>query len=102
MSFVCPRPLLVEYLQRYSPQQARRHEVKPGITGGAQINYRNAISRQEKFNRDVWYFAYWSLWLDFKIPLLTPIKVIKHRGISHPNQATMNDFLANMKSNEYR
>lgn len=100
MSFVGPRPLLVEYLERYSPEQARRHEVKPGITGWAQINGRNAISRQEKFNLDVWYFAHWSLWLDFKFLLLTPIKVIKHRGISHPNQATMNEFSGNMKSNE--
>jgi len=100
MSFVGPRALLVEDLERYSPQQARRHEVKPGITGWAQINARNAISRQEKFNRDVWYFAYWILGLDFKILLLTPIKVIKHRGISHPNPATMNEFSGNMKSNE--
>ena len=100
MSFVGPRPLLVEYLECYSPQQARRHEVKPGITGWAQINDRNAISRQEKFNLDIWYFAHWSLWLDFKILLLTPIEVIKHRGISHPNQATMNEFSGNIKSNE--
>jgi lipopolysaccharide/colanic/teichoic acid biosynthesis glycosyltransferase len=100
MSFVGPRPLLVEYLECYSPQQARRHEVKAGITGWAQINDRNAISRQEKFNRDVWHFAYWSLWLDFKILLLTPIKVIKHRDISHADQATMNEFSGNIKSNE--
>jgi lipopolysaccharide/colanic/teichoic acid biosynthesis glycosyltransferase len=100
MSFVAPRPLLVEYLERYSPQKARRHEVKPAITGWAQINDRNALSRQEKFNRDLWYFAYWSLGRDFKILLLTPIKVIKHRGISHPNQATMNEFSGNRKSNE--
>ena len=66
MSFVCPRPLLVEYMKRYSPQQARRHEVKTGITGWAQINGRHAISRQDKFNLDVWYFAQRSLWLDFK------------------------------------
>ncbi|MEG4090571.1 sugar transferase [Microcoleus sp. Pol12B4] len=100
MSFVGPRPLLVEYLERYSPEQARRHEVKPGITGWAQINGRNAISWPEKFNLDVWYVDRWSLWLDFQILLLTPIEVIKHRGISHPNQATMNEFLGNMKSNE--
>ncbi|MEG4068996.1 sugar transferase [Microcoleus sp. Pol11C2] len=100
MSFVGPRPLLLEYLERYSPQQARRHEAKPGIRGWAQINGRNVISREEKFNLDVWYFAHGSLLLDFKILLLTPIEVIKHRGISHPNQASMNEFSGNRKSNE--
>lgn len=100
MSFVGPRPLMVEYLERYSSEQARRHEVKPGITGWAQINGRNAINWQHKFNPDVWYVDPWSLWLDFKILLLTPIQVIKPRGISHPNQATMNKFSGNMKSNE--
>jgi len=82
MSLVGPRPLLMEYLNRYTPEQARRHEVKPGITGWAQINGRNAISWEEKFDLDVWYVDNWSLSLDLKIVILTIIKVLKREGIS--------------------
>lgn len=92
MSLVGPRPLLMQYLERYSPEQARRHEVKPGITGWAQVNGRNAISWEEKFKLDVWYVAHWSLWLDIKIIILTIWKIIKREGISQPGQATMEEF----------
>lgn len=92
MSFVGPRPLLVEYLELYTPEQARRHEVKPGITGWAQINGRNAITWDEKFVLDVWYVENWSLWLDIKILFLTVIKVIKKEGITQENHATMGKF----------
>lgn len=92
MSFVGPRPLLVEYLERYNPEQARRHEVKPGITGLAQVKGRNSLSWEEKFKLDVWYVDRWSLWLDFKILLLTIWKVIKKEGISQDNHVTMEDF----------
>lgn len=79
MSLVGPRPLLVEYLDKYTPEQARRHDVKPGITGWAQINGRNAISWEEKFKLDVWYVDNWSIWLDFKIMIMTILKVCKRR-----------------------
>lgn len=92
MSLVGPRPLLMEYLDRYTPEQARRHEVKPGITGWAQINGRNAISWEEKFALDVWYVDHQSLWLDIKILWLTVWKVIKREGISHEGVATMLEF----------
>lgn len=95
MSFVGPRPLMVEYLVRYSPEQARRHDVMPGITGWAQINGRNTISWQEKFKLDVWYVDNWSLWLDLKILFLTVWKVVKKEGISQANHATMEDFMGN-------
>lgn len=97
MSLVGPRPLLVEYLNRYTPEQARRHEVKPGITGWAQINGRNAITWEEKFKYDVWYVDNKGLWLDFKIIFMTIIKVIKREGISHPGQATMEEFKGSSK-----
>lgn len=89
MSLVGPRPLLVEYLDRYTPEQARRHEVRPGITGWAQVNGRNALSWDEKFKLDVWYVDNRSTWLDFKIMLLTLKKVIAKDGISAPGEATM-------------
>jgi lipopolysaccharide/colanic/teichoic acid biosynthesis glycosyltransferase len=92
MSLVGPRPLLMEYLDRYTPEQARRHEVKPGITGWAQINGRNAISWEEKFALDVWYVDNQSLLLDFKILFLTIWKVIHREGISHEQSATMPEF----------
>jgi len=92
MSLVGPRPLLVEYLNRYASEQARRHEVKPGITGWAQINGRNAITWEEKFKYDVWYVDNKGLWLDFKIIFMTIIKVMRGEGISHPGQATMEKF----------
>jgi len=93
MSLVGPRPLLVEYLDRYTPEQARRHEVKPGITGWAQVNGRNAITWEEKFKYDVWYVDNWSLRLDIKIIFMTILKVIKGEGINQPGQATMEEFM---------
>jgi lipopolysaccharide/colanic/teichoic acid biosynthesis glycosyltransferase len=96
MSFVGPRPLLVKYLERYSPEQARRHDVQPGITGWAQINGRNALSWDEKFRLDLWYVDNWSLWLDFKILLLTVKKVFKREGISQSDKVvTMTEFMGN-------
>jgi len=92
MSLVGPRPLLVQYLPLYSPEQARRHEVKPGITGWAQVNGRNAISWKQKFEYDVWYVDNLSLWLDIKIILLTLKKVIKRADINAQNETTMPTF----------
>ena len=95
MSLVGPRPLLVEYLPLYSKEQARRHEVKPGITGWAQVNGRNAISWQEKFELDVWYVNNQSFWLDIKILFLTIKKVFKQADISAVGEATMTKFTGN-------
>ena len=92
MSLVGPRPLLMEYLPLYSAEQARRHEAKPGITGWAQINGRNAISWEQKFSLDVWYVENQSLWLDIKILLLTVGKVFKREGISAVGEVTMTKF----------
>jgi lipopolysaccharide/colanic/teichoic acid biosynthesis glycosyltransferase len=92
MSLVGPRPLLMQYLDRYTPQQARRHEVKPGITGWAQVNGRNALPWEEKFALDVWYVNNHSLALDARILLMTVQKVVKREGISHEGQATMHEF----------
>jgi len=92
MSLVGPRPLLVEYLELYSPEQARRHEVKPGITGWAQVNGRNGISWEEKFTLDVWYIDNQSFWLDIKILWKTAWGVLKREGISHPNHVSMEPF----------
>ncbi len=93
MSIVGPRPLLMQYLDRYSPEQMRRHEVKPGITGWAQIKGRNTLSWKQKFELDVWYVEHQSFWLDLKIIVLTLWKVLKREGISQPGQATMEEFL---------
>lgn len=92
MSLVGPRPLLVEYLPLYSPEQARRHEVRPGITGWAQVNGRNAISWEDKFKLDVWYVNNQSLWLDIKILFLTVWKVVHRQDISADGEATMSRF----------
>lgn len=92
MSLVGPRPLLMHYLPLYSPEQARRHEVRPGITGWAQVNGRNAISWEEKFKLDVWYVDNHSFCLDFKILWMTFNKVFKREGISQEGQATMSEF----------
>ena len=92
MSLVGPRPLLTQYLVRYSPEQARRHEVKPGITGWAQVNGRNAITWEEKFKLDVWYVDNWSLLLDIKIIGMTIWKILKREGINQLGQATMEEF----------
>jgi lipopolysaccharide/colanic/teichoic acid biosynthesis glycosyltransferase len=95
MSLVGPRPLLMEYLPRYSPLQARRHDVRPGITGWAQINGRNAVSWEEKFALDVWYVDNRSLWLDFKILLKTISKVLSRQDISADGAVTMPTFCGN-------
>lgn len=92
MSIVGPRPLLMEYLPLYSAEQARRHEVRPGITGWAQINGRNAISWEDKFTLDVWYVKNGSFWLDLKILCLTVIKVFAREGISSEGHATVEKF----------
>jgi sugar transferase EpsL len=92
MSIVGPRPLLMQYLDRYTPEQARRHEVKPGITGWAQVNGRNAITWEDKFKLDVWYVDNQSIWLDLKIIGMTILKVLKREGISQPGQATAEEF----------
>ena len=97
MSLVGPRPLLVEYLPLYSEKQSRRHEVKPGITGWAQVNGRNAINWDEKFDLDVWYVDNQSVWLDIKILFLTIKKVIMRDGISAKGDATMPPFKGTKK-----
>ena len=94
LSLVGPRPLLMKYLDRYTPEQARRHLVKPGITGWAQINGRNAISWEEKFKLDVWYVDNQSFWLDVKILWLTFLKVIRCKDISNSSCATMPEFIS--------
>jgi lipopolysaccharide/colanic/teichoic acid biosynthesis glycosyltransferase len=93
MSMVGPRPLLPEYLPRYTPFQRRRHEVKPGITGWAQVNGRNGLTWEQKFELDVWYVDHWSLWLDVKILWLTVLKVVCGEGISQRGHATMPEFM---------
>lgn len=95
MSLVGPRPLLMEYLPLYSAEQYRRHEVRPGITGWAQINGRNALSWSEKFKLDLWYVNNFSFWLDVKIIFLTIQKVVRRDGISAAGQATMSKFTGN-------
>jgi len=92
MSLVGPRPLLTQYLTRYSQTQARRHEIKPGLTGWAQLNGRNSIAWEQKFKLDVWYVDNQSLWLDLKIIAITVKKVIAREGISAKNEATMKEF----------
>ena len=93
MSLVGPRPLLVAYLERYSPQQARRHEVLPGLTGWAQVNGRNSVSWDEKFRLDVWYVDHWSLLLDIKILWLTVWKVLRREGINQTGSDTAEEFM---------
>lgn len=97
MSLVGPRPLLMEYLPLYSKEQHRRHEVRPGVTGWAQVNGRNAISWEDKFRLDVWYVDNQSLWLDLKILFLTVKKVLVKEGISADGEATMSKFTGNKK-----
>ena len=99
MAIVGPRPLLVKYLTRYNKTQARRHEVRPGLTGLAQVNGRNAISWEEKFNYDVEYVDNVSFLLDFKIICKTALKVIKRDGISSETSATMEEFMGQAKEN---
>jgi sugar transferase EpsL len=92
MSVVGPRPLLMQYLSRYTPEQARRHEVKPGITGWAQINGRNAISWEERLKLDVWYVDHRTCWLDMAIIARTGMQILKREGIHQEGQATMSEF----------
>lgn len=100
MSLVGPRPLRVQYLERYSPEQARRHEVRPGVTGWAQVNGRNELSWEEKFRLDVWYVDNRSLALDLKILWLTLLNVLRGDGISAPGEATMPEFLGSRGGEE--
>ena len=97
MSLVGPRPLLMRYLPRYTPEQARRHEVLPGLTGWAQVNGRNALSWERKFEYDVWYVDHRSFWLDLKILLMTVWLVVARRGINAEGNATMEEFLGSSK-----
>jgi len=92
MSFVGPRPLLMEYLSLYSPEQARRHDVVPGLTGWAQVNGRNAVDWSTRFKLDVWYVDNWSFWLDIRIILMTVWKVLAREGVNQEGQATMEYF----------
>jgi sugar transferase EpsL len=100
MSLVGPRPLLMEYLPLYTPEQARRHEVRPGITGWAQINGRNALSWEDKFKLDVWYVEHQSFWLDFKIFWLTFARLARPSGVSHSGEATMPRFLGSAQQEQ--
>ena len=101
MSLVGPRPLLMKYLERYSPEQARRHAVLPGITGWAQVNGRNALTWQQKFELDVWYVDHWSLWLDLRIIFMTLDKTLRREGINQPGQATAEEFLGNQEMDKH-
>jgi len=100
MSLVGPRPLLMQYLDRYTAEQARRHEIKPGITGWAQVNGRNALTWEKKFELDVWYVDQQSLWLDLKIIALTIWKIIKREGINQPGQASAEEFKGSLENHE--
>jgi sugar transferase EpsL len=101
MSLVGPRPLLMEYLDRYTPEQARRHEVRPGLTGWAQVNGRNALTWEEKFALDCWYVDNLGLKVDLEIIVLTIVHLIKREGISHPGQATMNKFTGSSNNSKF-
>jgi lipopolysaccharide/colanic/teichoic acid biosynthesis glycosyltransferase len=102
LSLVGPRPLLIEYLDRYTPEQARRHLVKPGITGWAQVNGRNVLSWEEKFALDTWYVDHWSFWLDLRIVLLTIKSVVRREGISNTQHATMPLFTGSKSEDTQR
>lgn len=92
MSLVGPRPLLMQYLERYTPEQMRRHDVRPGLTGWAQVNGRNALTWEQKFALDVWYVDHRSFWLDLKIIVFTLLTVVKREGISQTGHVTMEEF----------
>ncbi|MCA2002806.1 MAG: sugar transferase [Chloroflexi bacterium] len=95
MSFVGPRPLLMEYLPLYSPEQARRHDMVPGLTGWAQVNGRNALDWTSRFKLDVWYVDHWSFWLDIKIILMSVWKTLSREGVAQQGQATVEYFKGN-------
>ena len=97
MSLVGPRPLLLRYMTRYTPQQSRRQEVKPGITGWAQINGRNVLTWEQKFAMDVWYVEHRSVFLDARIIFLTAWKILKREGINQPGQATAEEFMGSLR-----
>lgn len=100
MSLVGPRPLLMQYLPRYTPEQMRRHDVKPGLTGWAQIHGRNAITWEEKFTYDVWYVEHQSVWLDIRILFLTIWRVVGRQGINASAETTMTEFMGNTPNRE--
>ena len=100
LSLVGPRPLLMRYLERYTPEQARRHEVKPGVTGWTQVNGRNALSWEEKFARDLWYVEHRSTLLDLLILAMTLSKVLRREGIHHEGQATTTEFMGSPQPRE--
>ena len=100
MSLVGPRPLLMQYLERYTPEQARRHEVKPGMAGWAQVNGRNALTWEDRFRLDVYYVDHWSLAFDLRILGLAALKALKREGISEPGQATMSEFMGTMSHDD--
>jgi lipopolysaccharide/colanic/teichoic acid biosynthesis glycosyltransferase len=100
MSLVGPRPLLIRYMERYSPEQLRRHDVQPGITGWAQVHGRNALTWPERFALDLWYVDNWSLTLDAWILVQTPWQTMKRNGISQPGHATMPEFLGSERSSQ--
>lgn len=100
MSLVGPRPLLMKYLPRYTPEQARRHAVRPGITGWAQVHGRNAVSWEAKFNMDVWYVDHCNLWLDVKTLILTGWTVFRRQGVSASGHATMPEFMGSNTNRE--
>lgn len=93
MSVIGPRPLLVRYLDRYTEEQRHRHDVRPGLSGWAQVNGRNTVSWEDKFKYDVWYTQHVSFWLDVKILFMTVFKVLKHEGISSETSSTMEEFM---------
>lgn len=97
MSFVGPRPFIAVYLERYTPEQARRHSVRPGITGWAQINGRNSITWEEKFQLDLWYIDHWSLWLDLKIIAQTVSKIVSKEGVDEDQNTTMTEFMGTLE-----
>ncbi len=101
MSIVGPRPLMTKYLDRYTPEQARRHQVKPGITGWAQVNGRNAVSWEDKFRLDVWYVDNWSLYIDLKIILKSFALVFKRTGVTQDGRATVDEFMGT-EQNEFK
>lgn len=98
LSLVGPRPLLVRYLARYTPEQARRHEVRPGLTGWAQVHGRNALGWEERFRLDVWYVDHRSLWLDMRILAMTVIQVLRREGITEVGEATKGEFMGSMSN----
>ena len=102
MSLVGPRPLLMQYLDRYTADQSRRHEVRPGVTGWAQVNGRNAITWEEKFALDVWYVDHYGLWLDLRILFMTVLKVFRREGISADSHATMPEFMGSDRLDKCR